>query len=85
MKTIISNKKINQTVIGNSNTVYVNPLNSCRFVLNKLKRDKIKLNRSFYIFTGSTVGVVPIKGAGIYQGKIDKIGSVKAIISKKIK
>lgn len=85
LKTIISNKKINQTVIGNSNTVYVNPLNSCRFVLNKLKRDKIKLNRSFYIFTGSTVGVVPIKGAGIYQGKIDKIGSVKAIISKKIK
>ena len=41
----------------------------------------IKLGKNFYVFTGSTVGVVPILGKGIYQGRIDKLGSVKAIIS----
>ena len=80
LKTNISNKKINQSVDGNTNTVYINPLNSLKFVLGKIKKDKIKLNKNFWIFTGSTVGVVPIKGKGLYEGKIKKLGSVKAII-----
>ncbi|MDA9594822.1 fumarylacetoacetate hydrolase [Candidatus Pelagibacter sp.] len=80
LKTNISNKKINQSVNGNTNTVYINPLNSLRFVLSKIKKDKIKLNKDFWVFTGSSVGVVPIKGKGLYSGKIDKLGSVKVII-----
>ena len=80
LKTNISNKKINQSVNGNTNTVYINPLNSLRFVLNKVKKDKKNLNKDFWVFTGSSVGVVPIKGKGIFIGKIDKLGSVKAAI-----
>ena len=80
LKTNISNKKINQSVSGNTNTVYINPLNSLRFVLNKVKKDKINLNKDFWVFTGSSVGVVPIKGKGIYIGKIEKLGSVKTVI-----
>ena len=80
LKTNISNKRLNQSVNGNTNTVYINPLNSLRFVLNKIKKDKINLNKSFYVFTGSSVGVVPILGKGLYIGKIDKLGSVKTII-----
>ena len=80
LKTIISNKKIKQSVYGNTNTVYINPINSLCFVLNKLKKDKIKLNKDFFVFTGSTVGVVPILGKGLFTGKIDKLGSVKAFI-----
>ena len=71
---------MNQTVSGNTGAVYISPLNSLRFVLNKLKKDKVNLNKDFYVFTGSTVGVVPILGRGLYVGKIDKLGSVKAII-----
>ena len=80
LKTNISNKKIKQSVQGNTNTVYINPLNSLRFVLNELKKDKINLDKDFYVFTGSTVGVVPILGKGLYIGKVDNLGSVKAII-----
>ena len=80
LKTQISNKKLNQIVSGNTNTVYKNPLNSLRFVLNKIKKDKINLNKDFWVFTGSSVGVVPILGKGIYTGKIEKLGSVKALI-----
>ena len=81
LKTNIANKKIGQNVNGNTNTVYINPLNSLRFVLNKVKKDKINLDKDFYVFTGSTVGVVPILGKGLYTGKIDKLGTVRAVIS----
>ena len=80
LKTNISNKKIGQSVDGNTNTVYVNPLNSLKFVLNKIKKDRIVLKKDFYVFTGSTVGVVPIKSKGLYVGRIDNLGSVKAKI-----
>jgi 2-keto-4-pentenoate hydratase len=80
LKTTIFNKKLNQRVNGNTNTVYINPMNSLQFVLNKVKKDKTNLNKDFWVFTGSSVGVVPIKGKGLYTGKIDKLGSVKVII-----
>jgi len=80
LKTNINNKRINQSVNGNTNTVYINPLNSLKFVLNKVKKDKINLNKDFWVFTGSSVGVVPIQGKGQYTGKIDKLGTVKTII-----
>ena len=81
LKTNITNKKIEQSVDGNTNAVYINPLNSLRFVLNKLKKDKVNLNKNFYVFTGSTVGVVPILGKGLYKGKIENLGTAKAIIT----
>ncbi len=80
LKTNISNKKLQQSINGNTNTVYVNPINSLNFVLRKIKKDKITLDKDFYVFTGSTVGVVPVIGKGIYQGKIEKLGSVQTII-----
>ena len=79
LKTSISNKKTKQNINGNTSAVFINPLNSLRFVLNKIKKDKLNLDKNFYVFTGSTVGVVPI-GKGLYTGKIDKLGSVKTII-----
>jgi len=81
LKTKIFNKKINHTVNGNTNTVYINPMNSLLFVLKKLQKDKIKLKNNFYVFTGSSVGVVPILKKGIYKGVIDRLGSVSTKIS----
>ncbi len=81
LKTNIRNKKDNQIVNGNTNSVYINPINSLKFVLNKLIKDKINLNKNFYIFTGSTVGVVPIMSKGTFIGNIQKLGSVKVRIN----
>ena len=80
-KTNISNLKIKQSVNGNTNTVYVNPMNSLLFVLKKLQKDKIKHDKDFYVFTGSSVGVVPILAKGVYKGKIESLGSVKTKIN----
>ena len=81
LKTVIFNKKINQFVNGNTNTVYINPMNSLLFVLKKLQKDKIKIKNNFYVFTGSSVGVVPILGKGVYKGIIDKLGFVSTKIN----
>ena len=81
LKLNITNEKARQSVDGNTNAVYINPLNSLKFILNKVKKDKVILDKNFYVFTGSTIGVVPIIKKGIYIGKIDKLGSVKAIIN----
>ena len=81
LKTKIFNKKINHTVNGNTNTVYINPMNSLLFVLKKLQKDKIKHKNNFYVFTGSSVGVVPNLGKGVYKGNIEKLGSVSTKIS----
>ena len=80
LKCDIKNVKTGNIVKGNTNSVYINPLNSLRFVLNKIRKDKVKLNTNFYVFTGSTVGVVPLKNKGMYIAKIDKIGTVKSSI-----
>ena len=80
LKCSIKNVKTGNVVNGNTNTVYINPINSLRFVLNKIKKDNVKLNSNFYVFTGSTVGVVPLKDKGDYLAKIDKIGIVKSTI-----
>ena len=81
LKTKIMNKKISHSVDGNTKSVYINPLNSLKFVLNKLKKDKIALDKDFWVFTGSTVGVVSIKKKGTYEGYIEKLGFVRTIIT----
>ena len=80
LKCNIKNVKTGNIVKGNTNSVYINPLNSLRFVLNKMRKDKVKLDTNFYVFTGSTVGVVPLKNKGMYIAKIDKIGTVNSSI-----
>ena len=60
LRTNISNYKVKQSVNGNTNTVFINPMNSLLFVLKKIQKDKIQHDKDFYVFTGSSVGVVPI-------------------------
>ena len=56
-------------------------MNSLLFVLKKLQKEKIKHDKDFYVFTGSSVGVVPILSKGVYKGKIEKLGSVNTKIN----
>jgi len=80
LKTRILHKATKSSIYGNTNSVYKDPINSLKFVLNKLKKDNINLGKDFYVFTGSTVGVIPILNKGLYVGKISELGSVKTKI-----
>ena len=42
--------------------------------------NKVKIKKDFYVFTGSTIGVAPITGKGIYKGIIEKLGTVSTKI-----
>ena len=81
LKTNIKNTSKGVSVDGNTGSVYINPLNSLKFVLNELKKDKVLLKSNFYVFTGSTVGVVPLVKKGVYSAQINKLGRVSSKIS----
>lgn len=80
LATSLYNKKSGQVANGNTKTVYDSPLKSLIWLLNKIKKNKIDLNKDFLVFTGSTVGVVPIQKTGLFKGEIKSLGSVKAKI-----
>ena len=80
LKTNIRNISKGVSVNGNTSSVFVNPLNSLKFVLNELKKDKVQLRNNFYVFTGSTIGVVPLNNKGVYTAQINKLGKVSSKI-----
>ena len=80
LPTVLFNKKSGQTVSGNTKAVYDSPIKSLVWLLNKAKKDKVNLNKNFYVFTGSTVGVVPILKRGLFEGHINSLGSVKTTV-----
>ncbi len=80
LATTLYNKKSGQTANGNTKAVYDSPLKSLIWLLNKIKKDKVNLNKDFLVFTGSTVGVVPIQKVGLFKGEIKSLGSVQAVV-----
>jgi 2-keto-4-pentenoate hydratase len=78
LATTLYNKKSGQTANGNTKAVYDSPLKSLMWLLNKVKKDGVNLNKDFLVFTGSTVGVVPIQKVGLFRGEIESLGSVQA-------
>jgi 2-keto-4-pentenoate hydratase len=78
LATTLYNKKSGQTANGNTKAVYDSPVKSLVWLLNKIKKDGVNLNKEFLVFTGSTVGVVPIQKTGLFKGEIKSLGSVQA-------
>lgn len=80
LPTTLFNKKSGQTVNGNTKAVYDSPLKSLVWLVNRARKDKVTINKNFYVFTGSTVGVVPILKKGLFEGQIKSLGTVKTIV-----
>lgn len=80
LPTTLFNKKSGQTVNGNTKAVYDSPLKSLVWLVNRAIKDKVTINKNFYVFTGSTVGVVPILKKGLFEGQIKSLGTVKTTV-----
>ena len=80
LPTTLFNKKSGQTVNGSTKAVYDSPLKSLVWLVNKARKDKVTINKNFYVFTGSTVGVVPILKKGLFEGQIKSLGTVKTTV-----
>ena len=60
LPTTLFNKKVVKQLMEIQKAVYDSPLKSLVWLVNRARKDKVTINKNFYVFTGSTVGVVPI-------------------------
>ena len=53
-----------------------NPINALFWLIKELQKKDISLNKDFWVTTGSTTSIVPVKKGDKYLGEISKIGKV---------
>lgn len=72
--TNLSNKKIYS---GHTKNVLGNPINSLFWLIKELQNKGIFLNNDFWVTTGSTTSIVPVKKGEKFTGEILPIGKVQ--------
>ena len=70
----LSNKKVYQ---GHTKNVLGNPINSLFWLINEIQNKNIFLNDDFWVTTGSTTPIVPVKKKEKFIGEIPLIGKVQ--------
>jgi len=81
IQTTLINKKQKKEYTGNTKIVLQHPINSVIWLLNRLKREKKYLSFDFWITSGTTTPIAPIKKGDLFIGSIPKLGSVTTKIS----
>ncbi len=76
IQTTLINKKQKKEYTGNTKFVLKHPINSVIWLLNRLKREKKYLSFDFWITSGTTTPIAPIKKGDLFIGSIPKLGSV---------
>jgi len=78
VKTTLINETTGQKYNGNTNVVLGNPVNSLIWLLNEIKKSKMFLSFDFWVTSGSTTQIVPVKKHTNFIGKIKNLGLVNA-------
>jgi len=81
IQTTLINKKQKKEYTGNTKFVLQHPINSVIWLLNRLKREKKYLSFDFWITSGTTTPIAPIKKGDLFIGSVPKLGSVTTKIS----
>jgi len=81
VSTVLINKKDKKKYPGNTKNVMGNPINSLVWLLNEIKKNNMVLSFDFWVTTGSTTPIVPIKRKDSFYGTIPGVGSVAVKIS----
>lgn len=76
-KTKITNLKTKEVYFGHTNKVLGNPINSLFWLIKELQKQNIYLNDNFWVTTGSTTPIVPVKEGDKFLGEVKTIGTVK--------
>ena len=76
VKTKITNLKNKKVYFGHTKNVMGNPINALFWLIKELQKKDISLNKDFWVTTGSTTSIVPVKKGDKYLGEISKIGKV---------
>jgi len=75
-KTQIVNLKNNKIYMGHTKNVLGNPINSLFWLINKLKEKNISLKKNFWVSTGSTTPIIPVRKGDEFIGIIPSLGKV---------
>ena len=76
LKTKITNLKSKKIYSGHSNNVMGNPINALFWLINDLKKKDVSLDKDFWVATGSTTSIIPVKKGDNFLGEILPIGKV---------
>ena len=79
--TVLTNKTAKKDYSGNTKLVLGNPINSLIWLLNEIKNNKMFLSFDFWVTTGSTTPIVPIKKGDHFTGGIKGLGNVSLKIA----
>lgn len=76
LKTKITNLKNQKVYFGHTKNVMGNPINALFWLIKELQRKDISLNKDFWVTTGSTTSIIPVKKGDKILGEISNIGKV---------
>ena len=75
-KTKLTNLKNKKFYFGHTKNVMENPINALFWLIKELQKKDISFNKDFWVTTGSTTSIVPVKKGDKFLGEIFKIGKV---------
>ena len=75
-KTKLTNLKNKKIYFGHTKNVMGNPINALFWLINELQKKDISLDKDFWVSTGSTTSIVPVKKGDKFSGEIFNIGKV---------
>ena len=75
------NKTTKKNYLGNTKIVLGNPINSLIWLLNEIRKNNMILSSDFWVTSGSSTPIIPIKKGDLFYGNIKGLGSVSVKIS----
>ena len=79
--TVLTNKTAKKDYPGNTKIVLGNPINSLIWLLNEIRKNNMILSFDFWVTTGSSTPIIPIKKGDLFSGSVKGLGSVSLKIS----
>jgi len=76
-KTKITNLNNKKVYFGHTKNVMRNPINALFWLIKELQKNGISLKDDFWVTTGSTTSIIPVKIGDRFLGEISPIGEVK--------
>ena len=79
--TVLTNKTAKKDYPGNTKIVLGNPINSLIWLLNEIRKNNMILSFDFWVTTGSSTPIIPIKKGDLFSGSVKGLGSVSLKIN----
>jgi len=76
LKTKIINLKNKKVYFGHTKNVMGNPINALFWLVKELKKKDVSLKNDFWVSTGSTTSIIPVKKGDRFLGEVLPIGKI---------